>query len=186
MREDSQLDPDTLAGIASRDALLDVLFRETDRVQRLRMPLSIIVFALDEAPRFGSGEIVHALGQLVARVQRLLRSYDLFGRISATAFALGLPGCTLANAVSLAHRIRTEVFSIPYQVSGASLQLTASFGIAPSLGRSPLVVLREALQAMESARCAGPDGIRTSRLFPPAPRPADSQSALDTKSRMAG
>jgi diguanylate cyclase (GGDEF)-like protein len=186
MSEAAQLDTDSLAGVSSRDALLDMLFRETDRVQRMKTPLSVIVFKLDETACFGSREAISVLGELAERMQRLLRSYDIFGRIAETAFALGLPGCALANAVSLAHRIRAEVFSMPYRVSGASLQLTASFGVAPSLGRSPLIVLREAMQAMESAKCAGPGEIQVSRSFPQLHRPAESQSSLSTKSRLAG
>jgi diguanylate cyclase (GGDEF)-like protein len=184
--EAARLDTHSLAGVSSRDALLDMLFRETDRVQRIKTPLSLIVFKLDETACFGSREAISVLGELAERMQRLLRSYDIFGRIAEITFALGLPGCALANAVSLAHRIRAEVFSMPYRVSGASLQLTASFGVAPSLGRSPLIVLREAIQAMQSATCTGSGEIQASRLSPPLQRPAESQPAPDTKSRLAG
>ena len=181
MRETAQLDTDPLPGISSRETLLDLLFRETDRVQRMKTPLSVIVFGLDETECFDSRETILVLAELAERMQRLLRSYDIFGRIADTSFAIGLPGCAVANAVSLARRIRVEVFRIPYRVSGAPLQVRASFGVASSLGRSPLIVLREAMQAMESARCAGPAEIRTSRLVSQLQCTAESES-LDAKS----
>jgi GGDEF domain-containing protein len=60
----------------------------------------------------------------------------------------------------LADRLRTDVFSTPFRVEGESIRLSACFGIASSHGRSPVLVLREAEQALERARQAGPENIQ--------------------------
>jgi len=71
---------------------------------------------------------------------------------------VALPGCTQARAAMMAERLR-GVFGAPFEVAGKSIRLSACFGIADSLGRSPVVVLREAEQALACARTAGPETI---------------------------
>ena len=80
---EAELDP--LTHIYNRGALLSVLFRETDRVQRMRTALSLILFDLDDFGQcnvqVGSSAADDILRQVVARTMRLLRSYDAFGRM---------------------------------------------------------------------------------------------------------
>jgi len=183
LRETACRDTDPLTGLSNRGALLSMLFRETDRVQRMNTPLSVMLFEVDDLShwrrRLGATACDDLLVQVVGRVRRLLRSYDLFGRMGPAGFALALPGCTPVNAVLLAERIRAEVFCIPFQAGPTAIRLTASFGIAPSHGRSPLVVLRDAEQALEAARAAGPEAIRASRnRTKAAPSPAEFLSAV--------
>lgn len=160
-------DTDPLTGLCRREALVLVLFRETDRVQRMNTPLSLMIFEIDDFEhwrgRLGAAGCDDLILQAVARVQRLLRTYDVFGRMETAEFALCLPGCALVNAVSLAERVRMEVFGVPFQARGSAVRLTASFGIAPSHGRSPLVVVRSAEQALRRAQAAGPESICSSK-----------------------
>jgi hypothetical protein len=55
-------------------------------------------------------------------------------------------------------------------VAGEVIRLSACFGLASSHGRSPVVVLREAEQALERARIGGPESIEcfagSQRTFP--------------------
>jgi len=44
-------------------------------------------------------------------------------------------------------------------VNGESIRLSACFGVALSMGRSPVVVLREAEQALQWAKASGPESI---------------------------
>ena len=90
--------------------------------------------------------------QVAARTARLLRSYDLLGRPGMDEFLVVLPGCAMDNATMLAERLRMDVFSAPFHVGGESIRLSACFGLASSNGRSPVVVLREAEQALGRAR----------------------------------
>jgi two-component system, cell cycle response regulator len=158
----AQTDP--LTGLYNRSALLSTLFRETDRTQRLKSPLSLVLFEIDDLDhwrsRLGSKSSDGLLCAIVERSRRLLRSYDTFGRSGDREFLLILPGCSTVNANLLAERVRMDVFSQPIPAPGESFRLSACFGIASSQGRSPLVVLREAELALQRAQEDGPDSIQ--------------------------
>ena len=164
LREASRrnLQMDHLTGIYNRETLMAVLFRETDRVQRMKSSLSMILFDIDDFghwnSQLGTDACNDLLRQVVARTNRMLRSYDVFGRPGKDEFLVALPGCTRELAAMMAERLR-GVFSTPFEVGGKAIRLSACFGIADSLGRSPVVVLREAEQALASARIEGPETI---------------------------
>jgi len=155
---------DHLTGVYNRETLLSMLFRETDRVQRLKSSLCMILFDIDDFghwnSRVGADACDELLRLIVSRTNRLLRSYDLIGRPGMDEFLIGLPGCSFGNAVMLAERLRIDVFSTPYHVSGDAIRLSACFGLADSHGRSPIVVLREAEQALQMAKSIGPESIQ--------------------------
>jgi diguanylate cyclase (GGDEF)-like protein len=154
---------DRLTGVFNRDGLLDLLFRETDRVQRQNGSLCLILFDIDDFghwnSRLGADACDELLCHVVTRTTRLLRSYDVLGRPGMDEFLVALPGCGMNNALMLAERLRMDVFSVPFHVAGESIRLSACFGLAASNGRSPVVVLREAEQALQRARAAGPESI---------------------------
>jgi diguanylate cyclase (GGDEF)-like protein len=176
LREASRrnLQMDHLTGIYNRETLMAVLFRETDRVQRMRSSLALILFDIDDFghwnSRLGAEVCDDLLRQVVARTSRMLRSYDVFGRPGKDEFLVALPGCTQAQAAGMAERLR-GIFSTPFDVCGKAIRLSACFGIAISLGRSPVVVLREAEQAVACARTAGPEAIHW--FEDPQPTPFD-------------
>jgi diguanylate cyclase (GGDEF)-like protein len=155
---------DHLTGVFNRETILAMLFRETDRVQRMKSSLCMILFDIDDFghwnSRLGADACDDLLCQVVGRTTRLLRSYDLLGRPGMDEFLVALPGCTVTNAVMLSERLRLDVFSPPFHVGGDSIRLSACFGIASSQGRSPVVVLREAEQALRLAKEAGPESIQ--------------------------
>ena len=155
---------DSLTGVYTRAAILSLLFRETDRVQRMNTQLSLILFDLDDFghwnAQLGTGACDQLLVQVAERVTRLLRSYDQLGRVGKDEFLAALPGCSAIHAVQLAERICAEVFAAPFSVTDTAVRLTACFGVAPSHGRSPVVVLREAEEALRRAREAGPESVR--------------------------
>jgi diguanylate cyclase (GGDEF)-like protein len=162
---------DRLTGVYNREAMLSMLFRETDRVQRLKTSLCMILFDIDDFghwnSRLGTEACDELLCQVVGRTARLLRSYDLLGRVGKDEFLMALPGCSSANAAILAERLRVEVFTTPFSVGGEAIRLSACFGIVSSLGRSPVVVLREAEQALLVAKATGPESIQCVSDCPP-------------------
>jgi diguanylate cyclase (GGDEF)-like protein len=166
LRATSQLNEqvDALTGLYNRSALLSTLFRETDRVQRLQTSLSLVLFEIDDfdhwRSRLSAKPCDDLLRAIVERCTRLLRSYDTFGRTGDHEFLLILPGCSSINATVLAERVRMDVFAYPIPSDGESLRLSARFGIAPSQGRSPMVVLREAEMALHRAQESGPESIQ--------------------------
>ena len=155
---------DRLTGVYNRETILAMLFRETDRVQRMNSSLTLLLLDIDDFghwnSRLGNDACDDLLCQVSDRIARLLRSYDLLGRPGMDEFLLVLPGCSAVNAVMLAERMHVDVFCSPFRVGSDSIRLSACFGIAASQGRSPVVVLREAEQALQWARTAGPESIQ--------------------------
>jgi diguanylate cyclase (GGDEF)-like protein len=156
---------DHLTGVYNRETMLSILFRETDRAQRMNSSLCMILFDIDDFghwnSRLGADTCDDLLCQIVGRTSRVLRTYDLLGRPGMDEFLIALPGCSPCNAPMLAERIRTQVFSQPFHTGGESIRLSACFGIAVSQGRSPMVVLREAEQALQLAKDSGPESIQS-------------------------
>jgi diguanylate cyclase (GGDEF)-like protein len=150
---------DNLTGLWNRESLLRMLFAETDRVQRLKTPLALILLDLDHFSRinaeygYEAGDKV--LRELAKRFRRCLRSYDLIGRCGEDEFLIALPGCTSEEALVLARRLKRGILHKPFAVNQDLLTITASIGISHSQGRSPLVVLREAERALASAKLGG-------------------------------
>ena len=171
LRENSLLEVkhDPVTGVLNRDTMLTVLFRETDRVQRLQGPLSVMALGLDDFPlragELGHGNADQLLREVARRASRLLRTYDAIGRLRYDEFLMILPGCSTINTVMLAERLRLEVFGEPFWVKRAphdivELRLSCCFGVALSRGRSPVVVARKAEQMLVRARRQGAGTIR--------------------------
>jgi diguanylate cyclase (GGDEF)-like protein len=163
---------DHLTGVYNRETMLSMLFRETDRVTRLNSSLCMILLDIDDFghwnSRLGTDICDELLRQVVVRVSRLLRSYDLLGRAGKDEFIIALPGCSPVSAVMLAERLRADVFFEPFRLAGEAVRLSACFGLASSQGRSPVVVLREAEQALQWAKDTGPETIH---CFGDCPKP---------------
>jgi two-component system, cell cycle response regulator len=150
---------DSLTGLWNRESLLGLLFPETDRVQRMKTPLTLLLMDLD---RFSNVNLDYGyeagdkiLQELANRFRRHLRSYDLIGRYGEDEFLIALPGCTSEQAVALAIRLKKIILSKPFVAGREMVTLTVSMGIGQSQGRSPLVVLREAECALAEAKLAG-------------------------------
>ena len=155
---------DSLTGLWNRESLLNLLFPETDRVQRMRTPLTLLLLDLDHFSRvnteFGYEAGDKILQELANRFRRFLRSYDLIGRCGEDEFLIALPGCTSDHAAMMALRLKQTVLQRPFPAGKDMMMLTASIGIAQSKGRSPLVVLREAERAVRDAKASGRNAIR--------------------------
>jgi diguanylate cyclase (GGDEF)-like protein len=154
---------DGMTGLWNREALLSLIFQETDRVQRMRTPLSLMLLDLDDFSRvnhdYGYEAGDRVLVELANRFRRQLRSYDLIGRCGEDEFLLALPGCTLESAKDLAGRIREGILAKPFPVGHEATTLTASVGVATSRGRSPLIVLREAERGLAEAKLGGKNRV---------------------------
>jgi diguanylate cyclase (GGDEF)-like protein len=165
---------DNLTGLLNRESLLNTLFQETDRTQRLGSQLAFLLLDLDQFSRvnrehgYDGGDRV--LRQLASRFRRILRSYDISGRCGADQFLIAMPGCTHEDTRSMAARLSDCVSERPFDILQASVSMTASIGIAQSGGRSPLTVLREAESALSRAKLAGG---ACARWFPSASTRSD-------------
>lgn len=163
---------DALTGAYNRATLLSLLFRETDRVQRMHTSLGIMLLDIDDFGhwnlRLGTDACDDLLNQTASRIRRLLRSYDLLGRVGPDEFLIALPGCSSVNGVLLAERVRQEVFGAPFHVDSKSIRLSACFSVAVSMGQSPLVVLRDLEETLRAAKQEAPETIRRTAELPKA------------------
>lgn len=150
---------DALTGLWDRESLLALLFPETDRVQRMGTPLTLLLLDLDYFGRindeYGTRVGDQILQELAARLRRDLRSYDLLGRSGDDEFLVALPGCNSEQSLQLASRIRLDMLHRPFAAGRDVITLTVSIGLAQSRGRSPLVALREAERALAAAKLDG-------------------------------
>jgi two-component system cell cycle response regulator len=141
--------------LLNRDELIAALFRETDRAQRMKTSLSVILCGIDGWDELRSSLGVHKLEkteqEIVRRIVRHLRCYDSVGRYGDGEFAVILPGCNSFSAIPMAERLATDVFGPTVGLGTEQLTLAACFGVAGSGGRSPMVVLRNAEQALKNA-----------------------------------
>ncbi|AXC14750.1 GGDEF domain protein [Acidisarcina polymorpha] len=155
---------DSLTGLWNRESLLTRLFLETDRAQRMGSPLAFLLFDLDHFSlvnqRYGYDGGDNILRQFASRLRRHLRSYDLAGRCGEDEFLIAMPGCSMRDAWGMAQRLQDCIRRRPFDILKASVSVTASFGIAQSGGRSPLLVLREAESTLRAAKQAGGDCVR--------------------------
>jgi GGDEF domain-containing protein len=97
--------------------------------------------------------------EIAERMMRLLRCYDSLGRFGDGEYGLVLPGCNCFNAVGMAERLKEDVFSSTICAGHDELKFEGSFGIAGSGGRSPVVVLRNAENALRAAMARGVGSI---------------------------
>jgi diguanylate cyclase (GGDEF)-like protein len=171
LREASVLEVqhDPVTGTFTRDTMLTILFRETDRVQRLDGALTLVVMDVDDFGHWnhhlGRGAGDQLLREVARRTGRALRSYDVLGRLGRDEFLIALPGCSVINAVELSERLRMDVFGGSFWVRTAEkeiveVRLSACFGMAASRGRSPVIVMREAEQTLAQAKQLGPDSTQ--------------------------
>jgi two-component system, cell cycle response regulator len=169
----AQMDPLTL--VYERDPLLSMLFRETDRVQRMKTSLCLMLFAIENSGarniQMSAEGCDDLLPQIAERALRILRSYDVLGRLDSGQFLAILPGCNAVDATMLAERLQVALFGKPFQSVGESIQLSACFGIASSEGRSPMVVLSEVQQALSHAKNRGPGSIACFGMGEPDQQP---------------
>jgi two-component system, cell cycle response regulator len=149
--------------LLNRAELIATLFRETDRAQRIKTPLALILCEVvrpEAAERSVERDALRvALDEVAGCIWRFLRCYDSIGQINERDLGLVLPGCNSFDAVSLAQRLNLNVFRSPMTFGVTGTHLTACFGVAGSGGRSSLVVFRNAEQALTRARAKGASSI---------------------------
>jgi two-component system cell cycle response regulator len=165
---------DPLTGAWRREAILDLIFKETDRVQRMQMPVSIVLLDIDNFTdlnmKYNSNIADMLLKLLANRLRRQLRSYDAVGRYADDEFVIVLPGCSISEASAKAERIRQAIANRPFMVEGTEISMTACLSVTASLGRSPLMVMRDAERALSLAKQQGVNSVQVAGENKPVER----------------
>jgi diguanylate cyclase (GGDEF)-like protein len=122
---------DSLTGIANRREFNTLLENELNRAQRHAIPLSLVMFDLDQFKSvndsFGHDVGDRVLQGVTRLVKQNLRSEDPLGRWGGEEFMILLPHTDLIAAEIAAEKLRQIIAEYRFPTVGA---LTASFGVA--------------------------------------------------------
>lgn len=126
---------DSLTGIWNRAACIDALQQELNRSARRGMKLCIGMADLDHFKHINDTHGHQAgdemLRQVVARMNSVVRPYDIIGRYGGEEFLVILPECRPRQACQVARRMVSAVSSDPYDLKHAkNVSMTVSIGLA--------------------------------------------------------
>ena len=160
LQEEARTDPKT--ELANMKHWNQVAQAEVERARRFDRPLSVALADLDLL-RDINNRHGHLLGdQMIRRVadaiRTALREYDLPARFGGDEFAVLMPETTLAEAMTVAERIRLGVEAIEVLLSdGTPVRASVSIGVAlfPSHGRRASDLLAAADRAVYQAKALG-------------------------------
>ena len=153
---------DGLTGVANRRVWDEELPREVDRAKRSGRQLCIAILDLDHFKVFNDTHGHQAGDRLLKATasawQATIRATDLLVRYGGEEFALLLPNCFSAHALTLANRLRAVM---PDGV-------TVSIGVAAWDGQeSPEALLARADSALYTAKASGRDRCVTAETIHP-------------------
>jgi diguanylate cyclase (GGDEF)-like protein len=178
---------DELTGIANRRYFQRALVEDWRHAHAQQQPLALVLFDLDYFKQLndryghaaGDAALVRVARHLSRRSRRsgdVTRSKDLVARIGGEEFALVLAGTTEEEALRIADTLRAGIERLPIELTGSTVHITASAGVAAVVPRDPeswSSLLRDADRALYAAKAAGRNCIRAwSRgedSAPPAP-----------------
>ncbi len=152
---------DALTGLWNRRALLELLEKEIERCCRTQSSMGILMLDVDHFKPVNDtfGHLVgdQVLKEIALRIARATRGYDLAGRYGGEEFLILLPGCNPEQTEAGAERIRFAISSLPIQVAGSSISLTASLGatVAPDSAATETEILSLADLALYEAKTSG-------------------------------
>jgi diguanylate cyclase (GGDEF)-like protein len=116
--------------------------------------------ALNDAHGHLAGDV--ALREVAGIVRRAVRNIDLAARFGGEEFAILLPRASAEEAARVASRIRADIEAASIETEGATLRLTASFGVSahPDVGAPDVeTLLRAADEALYEAKGRGKNRV---------------------------
>ena len=128
-------DTDDLTGVWNKRHFRRQLPQEIERARRFGVPLSLVLFDIDEFKQIndGFGHVIGdvVLSELCGAVRETLRPTDVLARFGGDEFAIILPHTDSNGAIAVAERIlkRIRALTIPTDEEGA-IQCSISAGIA--------------------------------------------------------
>lgn len=152
---------DFLTGAANNRRFYEVAENEIHRARRYRHPLTVLMFDLDYFKRVND-TYGHAAGDAVLKrvaqiCRETLRNIDVLGRLGGEEFAVLLPYTNSAGGRTVAEFLRSAIEDAEIECSGATIQVTASFGMSELTGTDDRIetVLERADQLLYEAKRAG-------------------------------
>lgn len=161
----AEVELDALTGIHNRRSVEREIKREQARAERNGRPLTLALADLDHFKRVND-EHGHAVGDEVLAVAagtfgQGVRPYDHVFRFGGEEFLICLPDADIVTACQIVGRLRKTLERTPIELrSGATLHVTASFGLAAAEGGVSLAeTIERADAALYAAKKAGRNRI---------------------------
>ena len=160
---------DTLTGLYNRWYVLEKIDSEINRSLRHGSPMSVLMLDLDHFKRIND-TYGHQVGDQVLQwvgktLKESCRVYDVPGRYGGEEFCIVLPETKVGSTTAVADRIKAKMETTTLRIGDATLNITASIGIAgvdsvPDEGvLSPAALLDRADRALYSAKHHGRNRI---------------------------
>jgi diguanylate cyclase (GGDEF)-like protein len=160
---------DELTGVYNRRAFFDLSQREFQRASRYQNPLAAIMVDLDNF-KIINDTLGHSAGDevlttIATRLQNAVRELDILGRYGGEEFVILAPQTGLAEACTVAERLRAIVTQEPVAGPSGDIDVTASFGVAAMTGGegSLSALLDRADKALYQAKSEGKNCVRRFR-----------------------
>lgn len=162
--EHAKIDP--LTGLSNRRALDERLAQEWARHLRHGSHLSVIMADIDHFKnvndQYGHQTGDEVLRQVSARLAEGCRDSDMAARFGGEEFVIVATATPAQAAAGFAERLRTSICSVPLEIQGEILEVTASFGVADNYGcNSPEELIQAADEAMYRAKEAGRNCVKS-------------------------
>ncbi|MBL4847371.1 MAG: GGDEF domain-containing protein [Planctomycetes bacterium] len=129
---------DRLTEVYNRAYLNDRLERDFADAAREDVPLSLLLFDLDHFKRVNDtwGHLAgdQVLKTIAERVQASVREGDVVARYGGEEFVVLLREAALQPALRVAERLRRAICAQPVEFEGHELSVSASFGVATTVG----------------------------------------------------
>jgi len=127
---------DELTGLLNRWALKRVAMREIQRCRRMNGALAVVMMDLDGLKAINDTK-GHSCGDVILQavagvLQETVRSHDSVARMGGDEFCVLLPQTSLAEAVTVAERLREEMEGLVIRYRGETVSTRASLGVASS------------------------------------------------------
>ncbi|HTX69627.1 MAG TPA: diguanylate cyclase [Thermoleophilia bacterium] len=152
-----------LSGVLGPTTAVQLLDGELARARREGADLSIGVLdvdglsLVDETCGRAVGDAV--LKELVGRVRRQLRPYDVLGRLDGEEFLIIVSRTTEDDVTHVLDRVHRAATAIPYEHDGRMLSMTVSLGGATGRSESAGELIAEARVALGEAKAGGTDRV---------------------------
>ena len=156
---------DTLTLLFNRRYFDQVLKRETDRRNRYKLPLSVVLLDIDffkqVNDKYGHEAGDNAIKQVALTLSECARTADIVARYGGEEFAVVLPQTNPANATIFAERARAAIEDLDFELNPeTSIKLTISLGVTGVNATDPAVTLQDLMLKVDSALYQAKDNGR--------------------------
>lgn len=151
---------DVLTTLPNRRAFNEEMNRRTSEVARYGGELSFVIIDVDHFKKFNDtyGHLVgdEVLQTVAAVLKATVRDSDFPARMGGEEFGVIMTSTGIQEAAQGAERIRKAIQTTALKIQGASVSITASFGVTEvSEGETPDQVVDQADKALYAAKEGG-------------------------------